>query len=86
MFPDNRLKLFYTRIGAFKKLYALERIIETLKLFKNKEEEIIEIKEGDEPRPIDANKTRKIRPPTNDKNYLTPDTIPFFMVEISIVT
>jgi len=77
--------LFYTRIGAFKELYALERIIETLKLFKDKEEEIIEISEN-EPRPIDANETRKIRPPTNDKDYLTPDTIPSFMVEIPIVT
>jgi hypothetical protein len=77
--------LFYTRIDAFKEPYALERIIETLKLFKDKKKEIIEISKN-ESKPIDANETRKIRPPTNDKDYLTLDTTPSFIVEISIVT
>ena len=85
-FPGNRLKLFYTRIGAFEKPYAPERIVETLELFKDEEEEIIGIEEGGEPKPADADETREIRPPTNDEDHPTLDTTPSFMVEIPVVT
>jgi hypothetical protein len=67
-FPGNRLKLFYTRRGAFEKPYTLERIAETLELFEDEEKEIVEIGVGDKSGPIDADETRELRPPANDKD------------------
>jgi hypothetical protein len=67
-FSSNRLKLFYTRRDAFKKLYTLERIVETLKLFKNKKKEIIEIGIDDKFEPADVDETRELRPLANDKD------------------
>jgi hypothetical protein len=55
-------------------------------LFKNREKEITEINKGDEFGSNGTNETREVRPLANDKDHSTLDTIPPFMVEISIVT